>query len=385
VKTLSKRERVIKTLAHQEPDLVPIDIGSTASWFTESIYEKLKTHLNIKSSGELFRLGENAAIYNDELVERLDTDFMHVYLKPSSADQAAWDAMDGDSFVDEWGIKRQKIKLATGGHNWEKVSYPLKDACIDDLYDYPWPDPSDPARVAGLAERARRLHAETDFALSARAVSHGLFEMAWELRGMETLMYNMFDDKPFVHKLIAKILEVQKGLYAAMLNAVGPWVQVVQTADDYGAQDAPLFSPRMYREFIQPYRRELNQLIKSKAPQAKIQHHTCGSVYKLLPDLIDTGIDILNPVQPLAKDMDPSKLKAEFGDKLTFHGAIDIQEAMAGSLDDVRAEVKTRIRQLGPGGGYIMATCSNVQSDSSPEHVMAMITAGRSHGRYPLV
>lgn len=384
METLTKRERVIRALSHQEPDLVPIDIGSTASWFTETIYEQLKLHLDIQSPGDLFRLGENAAIYNDELVQRLDTDFMHVYLKPSSKDRATWDAMEGDSFVDEWGIKRQQIELATGGYNWEKVSYPLKEASAADLDDYPWLDTRDPARVEGLAERARRIYEETDFALSARAVSHGLFEMAWELRGMEVLMDNMYDDKPFVHKLIGKILKVQKGLYNAMLDAVGPYVQVVQTADDYGAQDGLLFSPQMYREFIQPYRRELNQLIKSKAPQAKIQHHTCGSVYKLLPDLIATGIDILNPVQPLARDMDPSKLKAEYGDQLTFHGAIDIQQAMAGSLDDVRQEVRTRIQQLGPGGGYIMATCSNVQSDSSPEHVMTMIEAGRMYGRYPL-
>lgn len=382
---LTKRERVKKALAHETPDLVPIDFGSTASWFTEDIYEKLKERLGVKSEGELFRLGENAGVYNDELIKRLDTDFLHVFLKPSGVDRKAWDAMEGgDSFVDEWGIKRQKIPLAAGGHNWEKVSYPLKNATIDDLDEFAWPDPADPARVAGLAERAKRIYEETDFAIAARAVSHGLFEMAWELRGMETLMYNMFDDKPFVHKLIGKVLEVQKGLYTALLDAAGPYVQIVQTADDYGAQNGPLFSPDMYREFIQPYRRELNELIKSKAPGAKIQHHTCGSVYKLLPDLIADGIDILNPVQPLAKDMDPAKLKSEFGDKLTFHGAIDIQKAMAGSLDDVREEVKTRIRQLGPGGGYIMAACSNIQSDSSPEHVLTMIETARKYGRYPI-
>ena len=384
METLTKRERVIRALNHAEPDLVPIDIGCTASWFTETIYEQLLAHLDIKDPGELFRLGENAAVYNDELVQRLDTDFMHVYLKPSGTDRAAWEAMAGDWFVDEWGIRRQRIADATGGYNWEKVSYPLKDASAADLDDYPWPDPGDPARVDGLAERARHIYNGTDFAISARAVSHGLFEMAWELRGMEVLMDNMFDDKPFVHKLIGKILKVQKGFYSALLGAVGPYVQVVQTADDYGAQDGLLFSPEMYREFIQPYRRELNQLIKTKAPQAKIQHHTCGSVYKLLPDLIDTGIDILNPVQPLARDMAPAKLKAEFGRRLTFHGAIDIQQAMAGSLDDVRREVRQRIQQLGPGGGYIMATCSNVQSDSSPEHVLAMIAAGRKYGQYPL-
>jgi uroporphyrinogen decarboxylase len=140
----------------------------------------------------------------------------------------------------------------------------------------------------------------------------------------------------------------------------------------------------MYRQFIMPYRQELNRFIKSRAPQVYIQHHTCGSVYRLLPELIETGVDILNPVQPLAADMDPARLKAEFGDKLTFHGAIDIQQAMAGTVEDVRAEVTTRIKQLGPGGGYILAACSNFQPDTPSENVLVMIETARQAGRYPL-
>ena len=184
--------------------------------------------------------------------------------------------------------------------------------------------------------------------------------------------------------LLQKILQVQLGLYTNLLDAVGPFVQVVQTADDYGAQNGPMFSPALYREMIMPYRQELNRLIRAKAPQAKIQHHTCGSVYKLLPDLIETDIDILNPVQPLAADMDPARLKAEFGDQLVFHGAIDLQEGMVGSAERVREEVTTRIRQLGPGGGYIIAPCSNFQADTPVENILTMLKSAREAGRYPL-
>lgn len=382
--TLTKRERVARCLAHQEPDHVPIDIGSTASWFTDPAYERMKKQLGIESEGDLFRLGENAAHYDEKLLDQLDTDFRHVYLRPSQTDWAAWNASDKTQFVDEWGIERSYILSDYGGGNWERTSNPLAEATADDLDDYPWPDPTDPARVEGLAERAKRLWEETDYAISARAVSHGLFELSWELRGMEQFLVDMMLDKPFAHKLIGKILSVQLGLYTALLDAAGPYVQVVQTADDYGAQNAPLMSPELYREMIMPYRQELNRLIKAKAPQAKIQHHTCGSVYKLLPDLIETGIEILNPVQPLAADMDPARLKAEFGDQLTFHGAIDIQQAMVGSIEDVETEVRTRIQQLGPGGGYIIATCSNVQPDIPPENVLALLRIARQAGQYPL-
>jgi len=382
--TLTSRERVARTLAHEEPDMVPIDIGSTAAWFTDTAYERTKAYFNLDTDGDHFRLGENSAHYDDALLDLIDTDFRHVYVRPSQADWDAWNQSDKISFVDEWGIRRLRVPSDYGGFNWEKVSNPLADATFEELDSYPWPDPSDPVRIQGMAERARYLWEETDYATAVRAVSHGLLESAWELRGMEQLLVDLMIDKPFAHKLLENILQVQIGIYSALLDAVGPFVMVVQTADDYGTQTGPLISPALYREMIMPYRIRLNEFIRSKAPQAYIQHHTCGSVYKLLPDLIDTGIDILNPVQPLAADMDPARLKAEFGDKIVFHGAIDLQEAMCGTVEDVRREVETRVQQLGPGGGYIIAPCSNFQADSTVENILTMLATAREVGRYPL-
>lgn len=381
---LTSRERVARALAHEEPDLVPIDVGSTACWFTDTAYERVKAYLGLENEGDLFRLGENAAHYDDQLLDRLDTDFRHVFLRPSQADWEAWNASDKTAFVDEWGIERRLIESDYGGANWERVTNPLAGMTEADLEDYPWPDPWDPARVEGLADRARYLWEETDFAVAARAVSHGLFELAWELYGMEQLLIDMMINKSFVHRLVQKILAVQKGLYSALLDAAGPYVQIVQTADDYGSQTGPLISPALYREMIMPYRMELNELIRSKAPQAYIQHHTCGSVYLLMDELIETGIDILNPVQPLAADMDSARLKQEFGDRMSFHCAVDIQQAMGGTMSDVEAEVRARIGALGPGGGYILATCSNVQPDTPPENVLTMLETAREVGRYPL-
>ena len=321
---------------------MPIDIGGTACWFQDTAYERMKHHLGLNSTGDLFRLGENAGTYDDILLDHLDTDFRHVYLHPSQTEWDAWDASDKTEFLDDWGVLRRKIPSDFGGYNWERITYPLAEATEADLDAYPWPDPTDPARVVGLAERVRRLWDTTDYAISARAVSHGLFETAWELRGMERFMVDMLQNPDFAHKLIRKILNVQLGLHTALLDVVGPYVQIVVTCDDYGSQIGPLFSPRVYREFFQPYRLELNRLIRSKASRARIQHHTCGSVYKLLPDLIATNIDVLNPVQPLAAGMDSVRLKKEFGNSLAFHGAIDEQQALGGTVDDVRSEVIRR-------------------------------------------
>ncbi len=383
MKTLTSRERVARTLAHQEPDLVPIDIGSTACWFVDTAYEQIKKRLGLNSQGDLFRLGENAAYYDKELLNQLDTDFRHVYLRPSRVDWDAWNASDKTSFTDEWGIQRRRVESSTDS-NWEKVSNPLANATEADLDNYPWPDPSDPARVEGLDERAHHLWEKTDYAIAARAVSHGIFELAWELRGMEQFMVDMLQNEPFARKLMRKILDVQLGLYGVFLDAVGPYVQVVQTADDYGSQNGPLFSPRLYRKYILPYRQELNRLIHAKAPHARVQHHTCGSVYRLMPELVETGIEVLNPVQPLAADMDPARLKAEYGTKLTFHGAVDEQHALNGSVEDVKAEVAARVRALAPGGGYILAPCSNFQADTPPDNVLTMIETARTVGRYPI-
>jgi uroporphyrinogen decarboxylase len=372
---LTPRQRVEMTINHLQPDRVPFDIGSTACNFTNDLFLKIKKHMGITSSDILMRPDESAAYYNDDLLEALGTDFRHLFLlPPDNVDLQP--AQDG-GVTSEWGLKKRKMNGLS-----VIVNKPLEKAGIDDIDRYPWPDPHNSARTKGLRERAERLYRDTHYAIASRAVSHGFFELAWELRGMEAFLMDMLADKMFANKLLDKTLEIQMGLYEALLSQTGEYVQIVETADDYGTQNGPLLSPALFREMIKPRRKQLNELIRRLAPRAKIFHHTCGSVYKIVDDLIETGVDILNPVQPLAKDMDSFRLKKEFGDRLVFHGGVDEQVALPGSKAVLEKEIKTRIDAFAPGGGYIIAPTSNFQTDTSIENIVFYLEIVKTYGVY---
>ncbi len=369
------RERVALILNHQEADRVPLDIGSTAGSFTNTTFKMLKKHFGITSEDLVPRPDASAAYYNDDLLEALGSDFRHIFLMPP--DSWSFEPDENGTTRSEWGMEKRKIEGLT-----EIVSAPLKDATVDDLASYPWPDPEDPGRVRGLKERIEHLYNNTDYALASRAVSHGFFELAWELRGMENFMVDMLVDREFAEALLDKTLEIQMGLYTALLKDAGPYLQVVETADDYGMQTGPLMSVELFRELIKPRRKKLNEHIKSLAPNCKVFHHTCGSVFDLLPDLMEAGVDILNPCQPLAAKMDSEGLKKEFGNKICFHGAIDEQAALPGTIEQLEAEIEKRIDALSPGGGYIVASTSNIQDDTPLENILFYIKKVKDYGVY---
>lgn len=372
---MTSRERVQCILDHKMPDRVAVDIGSTASGLTNPTMERVKRYFGIEGGDIVFRPDESAAVYNDQVLEKLGGDFRHVFLMPPE-DVAGFGG--GDTAVNEWGIQKTMMSgLAQNSSN------PLADAdSIADIKAYHWPDPCAPGRDRGIRERIEDLYHNTDYALAARAVSHGFFELAWELRGMEDFLVDMMTEKEFAGYLLDQILEIQMGMYEVLLKDAGQYVQMVETADDYGTQNGPFMSPELFREMILPRRRRLNDFIRSKAPHAKIFHHTCGSVYRLIPDLIETGIDVLNPIQHSAAEMDTYRLQEEFGDRLIFHGAIDEQTALIHGQDVLRREMEERIRSLGRAGGYIMAPTSNFQDDMPLENIVNFAAMAREVGTY---
>jgi uroporphyrinogen decarboxylase len=180
------------------------------------------------------------------------------------------------------------------------------------------------------------------------------------------------------------ILQVQIQIFDKYLAIVGPYVEIVETSDDYGMQTGPLISTQLYRQMLKPAHQRLNRFIKERT-NAKIYLHSCGSITDILDELIDAGVEVINPVQPRAKDMDSAGLKERFGGRVVFHGGVDEQYVLPyGSVDEVQEEVKLRIGTLAPGGGYIFAPAHNIQDDVPTENVMTMFEAALREGSYPI-
>jgi uroporphyrinogen decarboxylase len=235
----------------------------------------------------------------------------------------------------------------------------------------------------GLQEEVQGLAIDTPYAIAAyRPTISGIFEMAQQLRGTEKLLTDLVLDKHFVDALFRKLADILGEFYRAYLGVVGPYVQIVELADDLGSQAGPLISPRVYRELLRDRHAGLVRTIKQSAPQSKVMLHSCGSIRAFIPDFIAAGIEILNPVQPLAKGMEPARLKADFGKDIVFLGGVDVQQTMRGPVEGVRDEVRRRIEELGKDGGFILAPSHNFGDDVPLENILAFFDAAHLYGSY---
>ncbi|MBN2072390.1 MAG: uroporphyrinogen decarboxylase, partial [Actinobacteria bacterium] len=267
----------------------------------------------------------------------------------------------------------------------EIVDHPFRHAKdIDDIKKFKFYDAYDPARVEGLKERVEYLYNETDYAIVAAGAVGGLLETCNWLRGFDQFPVDLMLDKKFAHALLDKLSTYYIELMDAFLNIVAPYVQMVEMADDVAMQENLFISPELYREMILPYYKKELDFVKSRTG-AKIFHHSCGSTVKAGGFLIEAGIDILNSLQPRARGMDTTYMKDNFGDRLSFHGGVDIQWVMPyGSPVDVENEAKRRIAIYAPGGGYIFCGAHDILDDVPPENVIALYKAAEKWGNYPL-
>ena len=380
-KTLTCRERFLKTLNHEEPDRVPIDLGSVGGGITDVAYSRVKEYLGIKGDeGTTYTTTLSVSQFDERVLQALNVDVRRVGLRGSKRRPGKVEQADG-SWADEWGIFYRKA-----GYYNQIVKNPLRNATVADLGRYPWPDAGDPSLVEGLVAQARNLYEKTNFALSAKSVSGGIFQTCCRLRSMEQFLMDMLIDKPFARELLSRVEESVLTLTDALLTAAGPYVQMVETQDDLGTQRAPLISPGLYREMIQPCHAKLSALIKKKTDgKAKVFLHSDGSIFDVLPDVIDAGVEVLNPLQPHAAKMDPKGLKAAFGDKLIFHGGLDQQQTIPfGTPEEAAEDVRRVIKALAPGGGYIFAPCHNLQPDVPPENIIAIYREAEEFGLYPI-
>lgn len=382
---MEHRERVLAALTHQEPDTVPLDLSSAAGDFVTAIaYSRLLDHLKLgRRPIKILRRMMQYATVDEDVLRRFDVDLRRVELGPPDG----WTdrEMPDDRYEDEWGIVRRR---PPGGFYYDLVpeGSPLREAdSIDTLDRCRWPDPSDPGRYRGLHERARRLREETDYAV-VLYLPCDFFGTSCQLRGWENFYMDLVANPQFAAALMDRCLEYFLSVARRGLEEAGQYADVVVCAsDDFGGMNGPLISPATFRNLVKPRLKRVQDLFREYT-EAKRFMHCDGAIYPFIPDLIEVGVDTLNPIQVSAAGMgDTKKLKAEFGERLTFWGGIDTHHVLPyGTPDDVRAEVKRRIGDLGASGGYVACSVHSIQPDVPPENVVAMFDAVRDYGRYPV-
>jgi uroporphyrinogen decarboxylase len=377
---MSHRERVIKALNREAPDRVPFDLGGTGVTTTNSkAYANLVAYLGIEENPTTLVSSKRSmtVIPSEQVLQRLDIDVRG--LTSGRPDLRPDQEIDDQSFMDEWGVL---WKRPAGGHfiNSGGPFQQLSDPSVAAIEAYDrWPDPYDPGRIRGLREKARKLREETDYAIVFQ-LPYAIVRECQRMRGFGEWLADLLAEPAFAEGLMERSLEISAGIAQATLAEVGDYVDVVMFPEDLGIQDMCYVRPELYRKMIKPYHRRLVEAIKSKTG-AKVLLHSDGAIYAIIGDLIDIGIDVLNPVQVSARDMDTKRLKQEFGKHLSFWGAIDTHRVLPrGTPKEVRAEVRTRIEDLARGGGYVVASVHNIQAEVPPENIVAMFETAREYG-----
>lgn len=387
---MNHRERALAALHHEEPDRVPVDLGSTRNTgILQAPYAALSAYLGVGAAAqdrEAPQAGPGGhgigkvlglATPDEALLQRLDVDFRGVFLgrADASAEAPLPDAPDGSAMHrDEFGVIR---RCPPGGHYFDLARSPLSgDITLADIVRYPWPDPADPGLTRGLRERALALRETTDYAIALHLTDIFVHTTQY-LRGFEAWYMDLVLAPELAGALMDAVLELRLEVLRRALEAVGDLIDVVSTSDDVADQRGPQMSMRTYRKLIKPRHARYLQKVREMT-DAVLLYHSCGSVVDLLPDLVDMGIQALNPIQVTARGMDPAALKAAWGHHLAFWGGVDTMHVMPrGTPDDVRAEVRTRIREMGQGGGYVVAAVHNLQPDVPPQNIVAMVEAAR--------
>ena len=383
--TMGPRERVIKALNHDIPDRVPIDLGGFQTGIHKKAYSELLDYLGIEDEVTIMDPVQQLAQPCEQVLQRFHVDIRYVFAHgpesfKGSIVQNTRDGRLWHDHKDEFGVvwsmpDDQQLYMDISHH-------PLAEAAIEDLEDFPFPKGSDPTRFTGVREKARQLRKESPYAIST-GIGGVVYEICWYMRGLERWFMDMIENPAFCEALLDKTLGFWMDYYRGFLAEIGDLIDVVMIGDDIGGQSGPLFSPEFYRKIVKPRQKKLVNHIKSLS-SAKVWYHTCGSVIDYIPDLLDNGIDILNPIQISAKNMDPRELKARFGDRLTFWGGgIDTQHILPfDKPNDIREHVRRNLEILKPGGGYVFNNVHNIQADVPAENIIALFDAAYEFGFY---
>jgi len=413
---MNSRERVLTALRHQEPDRVPIDLdGMRSTGIMAIAYNRLKAYLGL-TGGEtvVYDLMQQLAHPEPPVLERFGVDVLPLPtpswgLDPAHPTWKPWTLPDGslglvpsgfNPVQDEHGDLlvlddegRVDYRMPAGGLYFDQMYHLLaKATTVAEIEAFELPGVSE-EELAWLRSEAQRLYETTDKAIMGH-FGGNILEGAQGLRGWEQFMVDMVLEPDLAHALAQKLADHYVAILPRYLDAVGDYIQIIQMGDDLGTQQGPQISPDMYRRFIKPRHRQVYEFVKTYSKGAGKQGagkpcpyiflHTCGSIYKLIPDLIEAGVDILNPVQISAADMEPARLKRQFGRDVSFWGGgADTQHVLpTATPEQVREHVRQLIEIFAPGGGYVFCQVHNIQANVPPENVVAMFDTALEFGRF---
>ena len=377
---MTPRECFHAAMNHEQPDRLLLDMGKHIGSIHRRAYVNLKEHLGddsmVNENLVLDRMAQTV-VPDESLLQRFDIDFRWVV--PNWVQVTEREDVPG--YVDMWGVP---YKATEDADHCVVDGAPMRQATIETLGDFQWPDPNDPKQFAGLREQAKHLYENTDYVVGADAIKAGVLMNSLQMRGYDQFFMDLAIDVPFAEALMDRILYTLKEMWSRYMDAVGEYVQIAYVTDDLGSQSSLLISPRMFRQLLKPRMKELHDHIKSCA-DIKLMFHTDGAVLPLVDDFLEMNVDILNPVQTSVSGLeDTFALKESFGDRLSFHGAIDVQQMMPNATtEELEDEIARRIYDLGRNGGYILAPCHNIGHDIPPENIVTLFEKAREFGNNP--
>ena len=347
---MTSRERVMRIMDHREADRIPVDFDCSQADKVEGIlaFCGLKT--------------------KEDLLRRFDVDTRFCLCNEAICGVNRFDSRG--TYIDIWGVER-------GIMGYPK-NHPLADIeTIKDIEDYDnWP------RIEDIDYTAytEQMKAYGDYAVFGGVFS-SYMQVCEALLGTEKFMVMMLTEPEVLEYLLDRILAFFLEANRRLFDACGDLMQIFACGDDYGSQRDLLWSPEIWRRFVKPRQKKLYDLAHDRG--YKVMQHSCGSIVKIIPEMVENGLDILQPIQVSAAAMDPAELKRRFGNQLTFMGAVDAQHVMPfGTTDDVRAEVKLRIEQLAANGGYIITTSQGIMPEVPNENIIAFYDAVKEFGWY---
>ena len=407
---MTSRQRVLAAINHQEPDRVPVDLGSTPSSGISAVaYHNLTSHLGLTDGHtRVYDVVQQLAQPEETILDRFGVDVIDIgrafntgdetwydltlptgqdvqfpsWCRPVEQSDGTWDYFDDDGDC--------IATMPLGANFFDQTCFPYVDGYPDDFSDLatimpkihwagmahsPWDHAGEADFWSQLRDKALYLRQNTDKALLV-VVGCNLFEWGTFLRRLDNFLMDLVLEQENVAALLEALMAIHLQTLEKVCNAVGDVVDICRFGDDLGMDSGPFMAPYTYRKLFKPHHTQLCAYVKQNSQMTTFLH-SCGSIYKLMPDLIEAGFEIFNPVQTNVTDMEPARLKREFGDAVTFWGGgADTRHILNhGTTDQVREDVLRSMEALAPDGGFVFNTIHNIMPDVSPENVLAMYAA----------